>query len=721
MSLATLRPAPVPGGWRATALAVRDAPLDALAGARGHLFPFVPVFLGLGIGLYFALPAEPGARQWFGLAAGALVALGLALRGPERWQPVALALALVVAGVMMAGWRAHSVAAPVLGWRYYGPVEGRVVAVDRSVSDALRLTLDQVVLHDVAVARVPARVRVSLHGDAPLVDPVPGAWVMLTGHLGPPGGPVEPGGFDFRRIAWFDGLGAVGYTRNPVMTVAPPEPGLALAVTRLRMRMSAGIRAAMPGEPGGFVAAILTGDRSGVGQATTEALRGSNLAHLLAISGLHMGLLTGVVYGALRALLALVPALALRYPIRKWAALGALAAASFYLLLSGGNVATQRAFIMAAVMLGAVLADRRALSLRSVALAAVVILLWRPEALLSAGFQMSFAATVALVAVFGAMRRRRQERFRNPVPGKAPPRRWPGWLRGLGGVALCSLVAGLATAPIAAAHFHRMADYGLLANMLSMPLMGTLVMPSAVLAAALWPLGLEWVGLALMEAGTRWILGVAHWVSGFAGAVRPVAAPPAWVLPAMALGALWLVLWPGRARLAGAGAVMLALAGWGQAPRPAILIAESGAMIGVMGHEGRAGGRVLSRPRGEGFVVRNWLQADGDMASQTEAAARPGMMPGEGGAVFWLAGERWVHLTGGAAPEALPDACAGGGVIVTDARWPGPPPGPCRLIDATALRASGARAGYLNGGGIEWRLAHAVAGARPWTTRRRGR
>ena len=533
-------PLSLPGGWRALARAVRDAPLDALAAARGQLFPFVPVLLGLGIGLYFALPAEPGARQWAGLAVLALATLAAGLRGPERWRPLAMALSLMLAGLMVAGWRAHAVSAPVLGWRYYGPIEGRVVAVDRSVSDALRLTLDRVVLHDVALHRVPARVRVSLHGAVPDLAPIPGTRIMLTGHLGPPGGPVEPGGFDFRRLAWFDGLGAVGYTRNPVMTVAPPEPGLALAVTRLRMRMSAGIRAAMPGEPGGFVAAILTGDRSGVGQATTEALRGSNLAHLLAISGLHMGLLTGVVYGALRAFLALIPALALRYPIRKWAALGALAAATFYLLLSGGNVATQRAFIMAAVMLGAVLADRRAISLRSVALAAVVILLWRPEALLSAGFQMSFAATVALVAVFGAMRRHRAERFRNPVPGRAPPRRWPGWLRALGGVALCSLVAGLATAPIAAAHFHRMADYGLLANLLSMPLMGTLVMPAAVLAAALWPLGLEWLGLALMEAGTRWILGVAHWVSGFQGAVRPVVAPPPWVLPLMALGALWL-------------------------------------------------------------------------------------------------------------------------------------------------------------------------------------
>jgi competence protein ComEC len=543
-----------PPSWPATGLtparaatAFLTAPLTALAAARGHLFPFVPVFLALGIGGYFALPAEPDFGLWAAIGAAGLLLAILAWRGPEALRPLALAAALAALGLAVAGWRAHSVAAPVLDWRYYGPVEGRIVAVDRSVSDALRLTLDQVVLRDLAPARTPDRVRVSIHGDGLDIDPVPGLRVILTAHLGPPGGPVEPGGFDFRRHAWFDRLGAVGYTRSPVLALEPPAEDWALAITRLRMRMSAGLRDRIAGEPGGFVAAILTGDRSGVALETTEALRRSNLAHVLAISGLHMGLLTGVVYGALRGGLALIPLLALRLPIRKIAALGALAAATFYLMLSGGNVATQRAFVMAAVMLGAILLDRRALSLRSVALAAILILLWRPEALLSPGFQMSFAATVALVAVFQTLRKRRARMMAARRPW-AERRRLPGWLTGLGGIALCSLVAGLATAPVAAAHFHRMAEYGLLANLLSMPLMGTVVMPGAVIAAALWPVGLEGAGLWMMEMGTRWILGVAHWVSGLEGAVRPVQSPPAWVLPSVALGMLWLILWPGPAR-----------------------------------------------------------------------------------------------------------------------------------------------------------------------------
>lgn len=679
-------------------------PLVALVGARGHLFPFVPILLALGVGLYFLLPEEPHLRAWLGLGLLGAGLAALSMAGPEPLRIPALGVMLVCAGLLLAGWRSHSAAAPVLGWRYYGPVEGRIVKVDRSASDALRLTLDQVVLYDVPVPRLPQRVRISVHG-ALEIDPVPGTRIILTGHLGPPGGPVEPGGFDFRRLAWFDGLGAVGYTRSPVLALEPPAPGAALAITRLRMRMSAGIRSAMPGEPGGFVAAILTGDRSGVGLTTVEALRRSNLAHLLAISGLHMGLLTGVVYGALRAVLALIPALALRWPIRKWAAIGALAAAVFYLLLSGGNVATQRAFVMAAVMLGAVLFDRRALSLRSVALAAVVILIWRPEALLSAGFQMSFAATVALVAVFGWLRRRRAAAPRHA-------RRAPRWLRAMMGIALCSLVAGLATAPVAAAHFHRIAEYGLVANLLSVPLMGVLVMPAAVLAAALWPVGLDWIGLALMEGGARWILMIAHGIGGLDGSVRYVSAPPRMALPVLALGCLWFILWPGKARFTGVAIAVVAIGIWGSAERPVLLIAETGALVGIQGPHGRA----LTRVRGEGFVARNWLESDGDSATQAEAAARLAEFDDPAG--FVIAGQRWVHFVGRQAPRQLEEHCISGVIAVVDFRLDAPVPGACRVIDVHALSHSGARAAYLRDGALHWRHAHDEAGNRPWTRSR---
>ncbi|MFD2856368.1 ComEC/Rec2 family competence protein [Seohaeicola zhoushanensis] len=431
--------------------------------------------LATGIGIYFALPFEPGRATYAAVGLAGTLAAVLAWRHPGGWMVLGWAAALLAAGLSLAGLRANSVAAPVLGWRYYGTIEGRVVDIDRSASDALRILLDEVLLGPISPGRTPERVRLSLHGPEAVI--LPGQRIRTLGHMVPPQGAVEPGGFDFRRHAWFLRTGAVGYTRKPVETVAPPRmEGLALRIFDLRMAISRHIRAVLPGESGGVAAAVTTGDRSGLGADVLIALRVSNLAHLLAISGLHMGLLSGFVFAALRLALALVPYVALRLPVRKLAAVGALIAAACYYALSGGNVATERAFVMAAVILLAVMADRRALSLRSVALAALVVLVFRPESLLGPGFQMSFAATTALIAVYGWI-------------GSANLPRLPRWLVPVAAVLTSSAIAGAATAPIGAAHFNTLSQYGLIANLLAVPVMGVVVVPSAVLALLLAPSG----------------------------------------------------------------------------------------------------------------------------------------------------------------------------------------------------------------------------------------
>ena len=639
----------------------------ALLGQRGHLLPWAPVFLGLGIGLYFALPAEPAPPHYAALALAGLVAALAARRWPGGFAALGWALALLALGVGLAGVRASHVAAPVLGFRYYGPIEGRIVGIDRSASDALRITLDDVSLQRTAPERRPGRVRISLHGGAS--DGAgrlrPGQRIMTTGHLSPPQGPVEPGGFDFRRHAWFQGLGGVGYTRTPVMSVTPPEGGL--WVLSLRMWLSRHVRAELPGDIGGFAAAVTTGDRSGVSLPALEALRASNLAHLLAISGLHMGLLAGFVFAALRLGIALVPPLALRVPGKKIAAVGALVAGAGYLALSGGSIATERAFIMVAVALCAVLVDRRALSLRAVALAAMIVMALRPESLLSPGFQMSFAATTALVAVFGWLRDLDLPRV-------------PHWARPVLGVVISSAVAGAATAPIGAAHFNALAHYGLLANLLSVPVMGSVVVPSAVLALCLAPLGLSWLGLMVMGWGLNWILMISDWVAGMEGARGWVASPSPVVLPLLVLGILWLILWQGRARVCGLTPAALALVLWSGAERPAVLIADTGGLVGVMTPEGRA----LSKPRGGGFIASNWLENDGDGADQPTAA---GWMLSAGG--IWrvrASGREIIHLTGKRAASGFSD-CAAGQVIVAPVKLD--LSGDCEIYDAPRLRGTG--------------------------------
>jgi competence protein ComEC len=647
-------------------------PITTLAAARGVLFAWVPVMMAIGIGIWFGLRQEP--VHWHYIAIGTGVALGLVLHrwGAEVLQPLAVVWICVLLGMLAAGARAHLVDAPILGFRYYGAVEGRIVSIDRSQSDQMRLTLDRVVLERISPERTPERVRISLHGPQAFLAPEPGQTIVATAHLSGPEGPVEPGAFDFRRMAFFDRLGAVGYTRVPVLLLAPPELG-AQQINRIRAILRHAVEARIAGDPGAFAAALVTGDRAGISRVAQDNLRGANLSHLLAISGLHMALLTGFVFATLRYGLALVPALALRINTKKAAAALALVVGAFYLALSGGNVATERAFVMVSVMLGAVLFDRRALSMRSVALAACVLLMAQPETLLEPGFQMSFAATVALIAGYSSLR------------GRLYQQRWPGWAMAAFSVVFTSLLAGLATGPVAAAHFNRVAGYGLIANVLAVPVMGLAVMPAAVLAGVLAPLGLEGPALWIMGKGTAWILTVAETVAGWEGAVRAVPSPSAMVLPMMALGALWVILWRGPVRAAGIVPMVMAFVIWGQQVRPPVLISADGALVGLVSAEGRA----LSAPKGAGFTARQWLENDGDLADQAQAALRSGFLGDKTLRRFALGDWRIVHLKGKAGLAQLDVACGMADLVILSLRVEGPGPQGCQFIDAQKLRRTG--------------------------------
>ena len=659
---------------------------------RGHLVGWVPVCLAVGIGTYFAIGVEPSNILLFTTAAFAFC-FGLASRFmPEAASPLIVAVALALLGFDIAAWRAHSMGAPVLGWRYYGPIEGRIVAIDRSQSDALRLTLDRVVLARVAPHNTPHRVRISLHGDqSHSIAAAPGLRVMTTGHLSPPSGPVEPGGFDFQRYAWFTRLGAVGYTRNPVLGAAPALAGRAgLAIFRLRMAASARIQSVLPGDIGGFATAITTGDRSAMSQTGLNNLRASNLAHLLAISGLHMGLLSAVVFGALRASLCLIPWVALHWPTRSIAAVGAMMAAGVYLALSGGNVATERAFIMVLVALGALVIGRRALTLRAVAIAAIIVLSLRPEALTGPGFQMSFAATTALVAVFGWLR-------------DAGRSLGPRWLAPVTATFLSSAVAGLFTAPVGAAHFNTIAHYGLVANLLSVPLMGLMVMPAAVAALVLAPFGLDNLAFWVMGIGLRWILGVADFITQIDNSQSHVKGPGPWVLPLLAMGFLWLLLWQGKLRYAGLAMVLTGFVLWERTERPALLIADNGSIVGLLTPKGR----VLSKPKGAGFIALNWLENDGDSADQAKAAAGwPNRKK--------LAGKEIVHLSGKRALAQF-GICDGGQIVVSSTVIEPPWKGGCDVFDPNRLGTTGAVALFVANDRIHMRTARQMTGTRLWT------
>lgn len=656
----------------------------ALEGRR--LVLWLPVCLGLGIFGYFSWPGEPPpALGLVALPPALALATGLARRAGLGVLILVWALAGVTAGFALAQTSAHRAAAPVLAGEIEAMVEGRVIEVSASARGLPRVTLDRVAIAGLDPAATPARVRITLRADD-ATAPGPGWRLAVRARLSPPGGPAEPGGFDFALRAWFDQLGGIGYARDRAVAraEAPPDGWIeaaALWVAETRARIGEGVRAALPGRSGAIAAALIVNDRAAISEADNEALRISSLAHLLSISGLHMVIVTGLVFGLVRGGAALLPGVALRLPTKKIAAVAALIAAAGYLGLSGAAVASQRAFIMVAVAFVAILLDRPAISLRALALAAALVLALRPVSLLDAGFQMSFAATAALVAGYEVVAARGRE-ARVAAPSRVQAvLRWLGvWL---GGAVLTSLLAGAATAPFAAFHFNRSTPYGLIANLAAMPLTGVVIAPAAIAAGLLAPLGLAEPAFWVLGLGIEAVLQVAHGVAALPGADVAVAAAPGAVLGLMVAGGLWLMLWRGPWRHLGAVAVLAGLVLWpGAGARPTLLVAPGGGLIGLMGPEGRA----LSAARAEGFVAETWARRDGDQADQATAAARPGLRRRRGGVEGDL-GDGWrvVLLRGRTAPDpaTLAQACRARVLLI--APQGGRVSGPCTHLGADDL------------------------------------
>ncbi|HXI86065.1 MAG TPA: ComEC/Rec2 family competence protein, partial [Parvularculaceae bacterium] len=537
--------------WEAFRAALSRAHALALANLRqwsaaetDRFALWAPALIGAGVVLYFSLKAEPS--LWFGaamiLSAGVLWRMAPARR---RWASAALFIAL---GFFAAELRAHVVAAPILQ-KAMRPTEivGRLISVDEAAKSR-SLIIDVAAIKGLAPAATPKRVRLSWRGKD--FDVLPGETITLRGALSPPPAPATPGGFDFARQLYFERIGAVGYAVSAPKVVDAPKhvgSGLAATIEKARLSLSRRILEKAPGAGGAIVAAVVTGKRGAVDEASQDALRDSGLAHLLAISGLHMGLATGLIFFMLRFALALIEPIALRHPIKKWAAGAALLSGFGYLLLSGGGWSAQRAFIMSAIIFIAILFDRRALSLRNVAVAATIILLASPEAVMQPGFQMSFAAVTALIAAY------------EWAGARADPYRsfaWPARIRRYFiGVLATDAVAAAATAPFSLYHFHRAAAFGLAANVVAIPLMGFWVMPAAVIALLLAPFGLDGFAWRLSAEGVEAILAVARFVASRPGSVVTIADWPPLALGVLTLGGLWLCIqrqpwrWAGLAAL----------------------------------------------------------------------------------------------------------------------------------------------------------------------------
>ena len=415
-----------------------------------------------------------------------------------------------------------------------------------------RITIDVAAVAGLSAAETPERIRLTASAGQ-YAQVSPGDRVSVRAALRPPPEPAIPGGFDFRRVAWFQQLGAIGFatgnvtaevTDNNADTARGPWATLSDLVQSTRLAIAKRVTAQLPGVPGAVAEALMVGERGAIPPDVRTAMQQSGLAHLLAISGLHVGLVAGFVFFALRGGLAAWPLLVLRYPVKKWAAAAALSAAAVYLVLAGATVSTQRAFIMTGLILLAVMLDRRGISMRLVAWAAAVVLLIRPEAFLSVSFQMSFAAVTGLVAMYEVV----GEKLRRSRGDRGVTYRLATYL---GSILLTTVVASLATAPFAIFHFNQFASYSVVANLVAIPIAAFWVMPLIVISLVLMPLGLEGAVMPALGVGIELIVAVATEVSSWRGASLNVAAPPVVGLTLAMAGGLWLTLWRTRWRLAG--------------------------------------------------------------------------------------------------------------------------------------------------------------------------
>ena len=670
---------------------------------------WLPAFLGAGIAAYFALTVEPSAWiGWTGLALSAATALA------GRKEPAILFVSLPIVafflGFTAAEWRADRLSAPRLE-RKLGPtsLSGRVVEVE-PLAKGTRVTLDRLSIDRLDAARTPLKVRVHLRARGPEVKP--GDSVSVKAVLLPPSPPITPGAFDFQRHAYFMQLGAVGYSYGRAVVTSSERSGFSLWLTALRERIAARVAAGLGGAEGGIAAALMTGERGAIPPDVVEAMRNSGLAHLLAIAGLHLGLVTGTLLFGVRALLALVPWLAIRYPIKKWAAFAALLGAIFYLFITGATVPTERAFIMTSIVLLGVMLDRVTISMRLVAWAAVVVMLIEPESIVGPSFQLSFAAVGALIAAYETLRPR--------LFGWGQGRGW--WrlpLRYLGGVAFTSLITGLATIPFSLYHFDQVAVFGVVTNLIAVPIAALWIMPWAIVTFALMPFGLEALALQPMGWGLNAVIRSAQWVVSWPGSTAILPAMPTWGIALASLGLLWLCLWRQPWRWAGVVGLAVGISSIAIARQPDVIVSGDARIFAVRAADGRT---LVSPIRGNDFEVETILkragQTDRDVWPSSGESLDGRLRCGDFGCLYRAAG---AVVALARRLEALDEDCQVASIVVSAV----PVKRRCRsasmVIDRFTLWREGGHAIWLDDGAMRVETVRQWRGDRPWTDKRNPR
>ncbi|MFL6734666.1 MAG: ComEC/Rec2 family competence protein [Sphingomicrobium sp.] len=648
---------------------------------RGQLPAWSVVGFGIGIGCWFALD---GPNQWsafLSLCSGIAV-LALLARGGRAERAVGIFSLAMALGCALIWVRATWVAAPRIERPIVATFQARVERVEQLLAKGRdRLTIAP------TESRLPPRVRVTVDGNEPPAGVAAGALLQVRARLAPPPGMALPGSYDFSRDAWFRGIGAVGKALDPPTVVEPVAPS---GLDSLREQLGAHIRTRLSGSEGGIATALVTGDQNAVSEDDAEAMRRSGLTHLLSVSGLHIAAVVGATLLLTLRLLALSERLALRFNLMIVAAGAGAVAGVAYTLLTGAQVPTVRSCVTALLVLAGIALGRDAISIRLVAVAALLVLLFRPEAIAGASFQLSFAAVTAIIALHSTKWAKNWFLARDEWIGAK-------LLRSLGAMVVTGLAVEMALVPFALFHFHRAGLYGVGANIIAIPLTTFVIMP---LEAAALLLDIVGVGAPLW-ALTGWalqvLLGIARTVSATSGAVATLATMPGWAFALLVGGGLWICLWATRPRIWGIIPVVIGASGAMASPTPDLLVTGDGRHVAIV----QDGKPYLLRDR-TGDYVRDIMSEsagfDGeasDLAGQSFSRCTTdscvAIVPGQEGSWRVLATRSGTRIDW----QAITDACADADIVISD-RWLPKACTPRWLkLDRKALQSTGGLAIYL--------------------------
>ncbi|HVC57135.1 MAG TPA: ComEC/Rec2 family competence protein [Stellaceae bacterium] len=675
---------------------------DALAAEGERRVLWLVVFFGTGIALYFVLTSEPPT----GIGAAAVLAAGgaaVVLRRSAVLRDGAIALAFVAAGFAVMQEASWERGTPMLQRTLWSvALTGRVLDID-ALDRGWRVVVVPDPLPGLAAAEQPRRLRIHIAATSDALQP--GDRVAMRARLFPVPGQVVPGARDLQRELYFAGIGGVGYSYGGARRIGVASSGgWRQWLLRLRAEMTQRIHLALPGSAGGVASAVITGKRGTMTEAVKQAFRQSGLSHLLAIAGLHLGLVGGFVFFAVRGGLALIPWLALRYPIKKIAAVVTLAVLFCYLMISGAAIPTERAFVMNGIVFAAIVIDRLRLSMRICALAAMVVLLLEPESLVGVSFQMSFGAVVALIAVYETWGSRLGRFFRAGSLAQQV-------LGYLGAVALTTAIVTLGTEPFAIYHFHHVVLYSPLANVIAVPISAMWTLPWGVVACLLMPFGLEKLALVPMGWGIDATITVAQWVALLPGNIWSVPRLPTLGIVLVALGGSWLCLWQGRWRLWGILGIAAGMATMLATRPPDIVLGDFGRFLAA------------GAPDDGYFVAASTEKFTRSLlAAETGASLLPWPAPGaaaagaldcpaEGRCYYAARGRRVALVTGKA---GLPVLCYTVDAIVAQV----PAGFACRssipVVDRIDSWRQGAIALWLDPSGVTIERANQSRGDRPW-------